>query len=221
MTKLTILAVAMAELASDRVSGGRAPASAILLLRLEPGRRSGDDERAICLHRRPAAAGQLSRYAPGFEGLEGLLALRRRDLYLRLFGDGHGGRSREGTGGNPAASQRLSRGGLGRGRRAIVSQLRRFARRRAPGFDHVEHGSNRQQETRRSSHRLCPQKLGAGMTVSSAILRDGTADRAPALMEVAGLSKRYGEQSALADISFTVNAGEVLGLIGPNGAGKT
>src|SRR2546425_5124349 len=59
------------------------------------------------------------------------------------------------------------------------------------------------------------------MTVASAILRDLTSDRAPALMEVAGLSKRYGEQRALADISFAVNAGEVLGLIGPNGAGKT
>ena len=59
------------------------------------------------------------------------------------------------------------------------------------------------------------------MTVSSAILLDRTADNAPALMEVAGLSKRYGEQHALADISFAVNAGEVLGLIGPNGAGKT
>jgi ABC-2 type transport system ATP-binding protein len=41
------------------------------------------------------------------------------------------------------------------------------------------------------------------------------------LMQVASLTKRYGDQRALADISFTVNAGEVLGLIGPNGAGKT
>jgi ABC-type multidrug transport system ATPase subunit len=40
-------------------------------------------------------------------------------------------------------------------------------------------------------------------------------------MEVVGLAKQYGEQSALADISFAVKAGEVLGLIGPNGAGKT
>ena len=44
---------------------------------------------------------------------------------------------------------------------------------------------------------------------------------APALMQVAGVTKRYGEQRALADISFAVNAGEVLGLIGPNGSGKT
>src|SRR6516165_12044758 len=176
------------ELAGDRAGAGRALASAILLLRPEPGRRSGDDERAICLHRRPAAAGQLSGHEPDVGGLEGLLALRRRDLYLRLFRDGHGGRSREGAGGNPAASQGLSRRKLGRGRRAIVPRLRRFAQRRAPGFDHVEHGSNRRQETRRSSHRFCPQKLGADMTVSSAILLDHTAEHVPALMQVAGLA---------------------------------
>src|SRR5262249_54830963 len=160
--------------------------------------------------RRPAAARQLCGYKPGVGGLEGLLALRRRDLYLRFPGDGHGGRSREGARVNPRSSQSLSRGGGGRGRRAIASQLRRFARRRAAGFDHVEHGSNRRQEICRSSHRFRPQKLGAGMTVSSAVLLDRTADRAPALMEVVGLSKRYGEQRALADISFAVNAGEVL-----------
>jgi len=45
--------------------------------------------------------------------------------------------------------------------------------------------------------------------------------RASALMQVLGLSKRYGEQRALADVTFAVEAGEVLGLIGPNGAGKT
>src|SRR5262249_30122771 len=209
------------ELAGDRAGAGRALASAILLLRSKPGRRSGDDEGEICLHRRPAAAGRLSRYEPGTRRLERLFALRGDDLYLRLFGDGHGGRSRAGTGGNPRSSQSLSRGGLDRGRRAIVSQLRRFARRRAPGFDHAEHRSNRRQEICRSSHRFRPQELGAGMTVSSVVLLDRAADHAPALMQVAGLCKRYGEQRALADISFAVNAGEVLGLIGPNGAGKT
>lgn len=41
------------------------------------------------------------------------------------------------------------------------------------------------------------------------------------LFEVNGLSKRFGEIVALADVSFHVCAGEVLGLIGPNGAGKS
>lgn len=59
------------------------------------------------------------------------------------------------------------------------------------------------------------------MTGSTAIQSDRTAAYAPALMEVSGVTKRYGEQRALAGISFAVNPGEVLGLIGPNGAGKT
>jgi ABC-2 type transport system ATP-binding protein len=41
------------------------------------------------------------------------------------------------------------------------------------------------------------------------------------LFEVVNLSKRFGEINALADVSFQVRPGEVLGLIGPNGAGKT
>lgn len=35
------------------------------------------------------------------------------------------------------------------------------------------------------------------------------------------LTKQYGTQKAVDDISFTVSAGEVLGFLGPNGAGKT
>jgi ABC-2 type transport system ATP-binding protein len=41
------------------------------------------------------------------------------------------------------------------------------------------------------------------------------------LLQVEGLTKRYGDQNALADIAFSAASGEVLGLIGPNGAGKT
>jgi ABC-type multidrug transport system ATPase subunit len=41
------------------------------------------------------------------------------------------------------------------------------------------------------------------------------------MIQIIGLSKRYGEQRALIDVSFDVHPREVLGLIGPNGAGKT
>ena len=41
------------------------------------------------------------------------------------------------------------------------------------------------------------------------------------MIEVAALTKRYGDFTAVRDLSFTVQAGEVLGLVGPNGAGKT
>jgi ABC-2 type transport system ATP-binding protein len=38
---------------------------------------------------------------------------------------------------------------------------------------------------------------------------------------VANLTKIYGSQKAVNDISFTVNQGEVVGFLGPNGAGKS
>src|SRR5690349_7546828 len=41
------------------------------------------------------------------------------------------------------------------------------------------------------------------------------------LLQVDGLTKRYGDEVALADIALDTRAGEILGLIGPNGSGKT
>ena len=42
-----------------------------------------------------------------------------------------------------------------------------------------------------------------------------------ALLELDGLSKRFGGLLAVDSLSFTVGEGEIVGLIGPNGAGKS
>src|SRR4029077_13782174 len=42
-----------------------------------------------------------------------------------------------------------------------------------------------------------------------------------AVIEVTGLTKRYGGQAVVDDISFHVEAGEIFGILGPNGAGNT
>lgn len=41
------------------------------------------------------------------------------------------------------------------------------------------------------------------------------------MIEVAKLTKRYGDLAAVDDVSFTAPAGQILGFLGPNGAGKT
>lgn len=41
------------------------------------------------------------------------------------------------------------------------------------------------------------------------------------MVEVKELTKRYGKNLALDNISFSINEGEILGLLGPNGAGKS
>ncbi|MFS8879562.1 ABC transporter ATP-binding protein [Synechococcus sp. H55.11] len=48
-----------------------------------------------------------------------------------------------------------------------------------------------------------------------------TAPATTAAIEVEHLSKTYGSFTAIRDISFQVNAGEIMGFLGPNGAGKT
>ena len=42
-----------------------------------------------------------------------------------------------------------------------------------------------------------------------------------ALLEVKGLTKRFGGLTAVKDVSFSLASGEITGVLGPNGAGKT
>jgi branched-chain amino acid transport system ATP-binding protein len=46
-------------------------------------------------------------------------------------------------------------------------------------------------------------------------------DRGEPLLEVSNLTLRFGGVTALSDVSFTVERGELFAVIGPNGAGKT
>ena len=41
------------------------------------------------------------------------------------------------------------------------------------------------------------------------------------MVEVNDLTKKYGDKTAVKDVSFTVKKGEIFGILGPNGAGKT
>src|SRR6516165_4987961 len=41
------------------------------------------------------------------------------------------------------------------------------------------------------------------------------------LLRVVDLAKHYGDEAAIAGVTFSAAAGEVLGIVGPNGAGKT
>ena len=66
---------------------------------------------------------------------------------------------------------------------------------------------------------LFPQGLVGGLKALDAALARGA--RMTAVLQVEGLHKSFGGVQAVADVSFAVDAGELLALIGPNGAGKS
>ena len=69
------------------------------------------------------------------------------------------------------------------------------------------------------------------MAESNANSRNGAANHtlerplydpdAPSAIEVEHIVKKYGDFTAVDDVSFSVKEGEIFGLLGPNGAGKS
>jgi ABC-2 type transport system ATP-binding protein len=52
-------------------------------------------------------------------------------------------------------------------------------------------------------------------------MRDENLSLVKTMIEVKGLAKSYGAVRAVANVSFQVNRGDILGFLGPNGAGKS
>jgi ABC-type branched-subunit amino acid transport system ATPase component/ABC-type branched-subunit amino acid transport system permease subunit len=59
-----------------------------------------------------------------------------------------------------------------------------------------------------------------GASASHPVARQPREAHEPRL-EVVGLRRQFGGVTALDDVSFTIDAGEIVGVLGPNGAGKT
>ena len=58
-------------------------------------------------------------------------------------------------------------------------------------------------------------------TDSSSSRPEGESSPITPLVDIRGVTKTFGEKTALKEISFSVPSGQICGLLGPNGAGKT
>jgi ABC-2 type transport system ATP-binding protein len=68
-----------------------------------------------------------------------------------------------------------------------------------------------------SSDRPIPRNSTFPMAVASA----SEQARDQVLLRVDSITKEYADQAVLSNVTFDIQAGEILGVIGPNGAGKT
>src|SRR5205085_9867620 len=69
---------------------------------------------------------------------------------------------------------------------------------------------------RAARHPVFPRRISRHAARRSAVVRGTTP-----VLEVSGLTKRFGGLVAVKGLSFALRGGEILGLIGPNGSGKS